>query len=168
LRGGGDVFRGAELIEIIVAAVDLFIGDRPIKSVFLVALGGIKIGAGVRQIDDVGQTLGIRRIGRQCERAGCAGQYGAAAESQMVLRGKAVGNFPTAAANNVHGAGSQNPRPRGTGRSLHWQVTVMGKLKACVHGEKSLTRPSSSGNFAGGSRAGASASACRTETPCPT
>src|SRR5262249_20506703 len=47
-----------------------------------------------------------------------------------------IGDLPTAAANDVHGAGSQNPRPRGTRRRAHWQVTVTGKLKACPHEEK--------------------------------
>src|SRR5262249_39062575 len=123
-------------VEIIVVAVDLLVSDRPIESVFLIAPGGIKISAWIRQVGDVGQTLGVRRIGRQRERTGGSGQHTPAAEGQMLRRGKTIGDFPTAVANDVHGAGSQNPRLRRTRRGVHWQVTVTGKSKACLEENK--------------------------------
>src|SRR5262249_54594340 len=112
LRGGGDRFRGAELVEIIVVAVDLLVGDRPIESIFLVPLGGIKIGARIRQLGNVGQALSVRRVWRKWDSTGGSGQYPPAAEGQTLRRGKTIGDLPTAAANNIHSAGSQNPRPQ--------------------------------------------------------
>jgi len=53
LGSSGDRFRGAEFIEIIVVAVDFLVSDRPVERIFLVALGGIKVGAWIRQLGHV-------------------------------------------------------------------------------------------------------------------
>jgi hypothetical protein len=57
LRGGGDGFLRAKFVEIIVVAVDLLVGDRPVEHIFLVALGRIKIGGRIGQIGEVGDPL---------------------------------------------------------------------------------------------------------------
>jgi hypothetical protein len=57
LRLLGDLFRRIEFVEIIVVAIDLLVGDRPIEDIFLVALGRIEIGIRVWQIGEIGDTL---------------------------------------------------------------------------------------------------------------
>src|SRR6516165_11211295 len=99
LRRFGDAFARAEFIEVVVVGIDLFVGDRTIKREFLIALDGINILGGIGQIAD---ALSERGSWDQRERAG-AHKQAAAVEEQMLRCGKPLGNFPTAAMNDMHG-----------------------------------------------------------------
>ena len=66
LRRRGDDLGRAEFVEIVVVAVDLLVGDRPVERVFLVALGRIEVGGRVRQLVEIGHALG------QCGAAGAS------------------------------------------------------------------------------------------------
>ncbi len=125
LRGCRDRFRGAELVEIIVVAIDLLVGDRPVERIFLIALGGIKVRTRIGQFGGVGNTLCLCGIGHHRERAGATSQKIAATENQMLGRGEAVGYFPAAAANNVHRQNPPESPSRGKSRAAHLQVTLL-------------------------------------------
>ena len=66
LRRLGDRLGGAELVEIIVAVVDLLVGDRPVEHIFVVALHRIELGGRIRQ---VGDALRQRKPGDESEPA---------------------------------------------------------------------------------------------------
>jgi hypothetical protein len=62
LRRLGDALARAELVEIVVAGIDLLVGDRPIKGVFFIAAHRIEVLGRVRQVAD---ALGERNFRRQ-------------------------------------------------------------------------------------------------------
>jgi hypothetical protein len=108
LRRLGDVLARTELVEIVVAEVDLLVGDRPVERVFFIAADRIEIPGRVRQIAD---ALGERKLGRERQRGrGARRQQTAAVQEEVFGRGKAFGDFPPAAANDVHRPSSRSRR----------------------------------------------------------
>src|SRR6266446_7756095 len=101
LRGAGDRFRGAVLVEIIVSGVDRLVRDGAIERELLVTLRRIEVPRGVRQIS---YSLGHGGGGRKCRR-GCAGrQQECASIKEQMLRGRQMlRQFPATAAHDVHG-----------------------------------------------------------------
>src|SRR5215813_13140669 len=65
LRRLADALARAELVEIVVAGIDLLVGDRPIERVFFITAGGIEVLGRVRQVAD---ALRERNLGRQRQR----------------------------------------------------------------------------------------------------
>ena len=84
----------AELVEIVVAGVDLLVGHRPVEREFLVALGRIEIRGRVRQVGDAlrGGDLRATATAPPHRRAG---QEGAAVEEQVLRAWRAVPEFPS-------------------------------------------------------------------------
>src|SRR4029078_7531112 len=103
LRRLGDVLAHAELVEIVVAGVDLLVGDRPVEREFIVAPDGIEV---LGRIGELAGALGERRI--RGERQGKRGEAGpgkkaAAVEEQALRRGKACGNLTVETASDTAG-----------------------------------------------------------------
>jgi hypothetical protein len=122
LRRLGHGLGRAELVEIVVAGVGLLVGDRPVERVFFIAADRIEIPGRVRQIAD---ALGERKLGRerQCGRA-TRRQKTAAVQEEVFGRGKAFGDFPPAAANDVHDPPPDQGAVLDTPAIHHGQVTA--------------------------------------------
>jgi hypothetical protein len=127
LRRLGDVLARTELVEIVVAEVDLLVGDGPVESVILVPRQRIEVPRRIRQIGDP-LAIGKRRDERRGSRRQ---QEGAAIEEQMLGGGLLLAQFPSAAANDVHDAvppdqdSASIRRPIVTGKSrLHKSCVI--------------------------------------------
>ena len=118
----GDLLGGAEFVEIIVVGVDLLVRDGPIEHVLLVALDRIEVGG---RIGQVGRRAAPGPSGATSDDRGHSGrrQEGAAIEEQVLGGGVTLGNFPSAAANDMHEANPPAPVPCTTRRRGHPQVT---------------------------------------------
>ena len=102
LRLLGDVLARIELVEIVVVAIDLLVGDRAVEGERRVSLAGIKIDG---RIGLVGDALRQRDAGSEARRSNARGrtEKRTAVEEQMLRRGAAFWHLPAAAANDVHG-----------------------------------------------------------------
>jgi hypothetical protein len=100
LRRLGDVLAHAEFVEIVVVEIDLLFRDRAVERERLVALDRIEILGRIRQVAD---ALRARNARRQHQRGRAGRRQEGAPVEQVLRRGKAFRDFPSAAANDVHG-----------------------------------------------------------------
>jgi hypothetical protein len=120
LRRRDHVLVEAELVEIVVAGCDLLGGNVAVEHVFRVALNRIEICGGVGH---VGRSLreGARRERTRGGDRGGAADEGAAIEENMLGGRLRFGDFPAAAADDVHvflqGATFSGTPARGSGAS---------------------------------------------------